>query len=208
MVEYFGLDPERVLVAPDALDPAFRADRAADAEPLARCLGITPPYVVAIGGAPRRGLRVAIEAWRETTRQLGQPVTLVVVGQTELAPQPGVVTPGYLEDEAWATLLAGAQALCYPTRYEGFGLPALEAAASGTPVVCAPVASLPEVLGDAGCWAVEPSAGATAEVLARVLSDRDFHCERRAAGLARAREAPSFATVAHLVLEAYRRASG
>jgi alpha-1,3-rhamnosyl/mannosyltransferase len=207
MVDYFGLDPDTIRIAPDAVDPVFDAGRAGDATALASRLGITPPYVVAIGGARRRGLPVAVEAWRLARKQLDREVTLVVVGSTELLSEPGIVAPGFLEDEAWATLLAGAQALCYPTRYEGFGLPALEAAASGTPVVCARVASLPEVLGDAGCWAAEPTADAMSEVLARVLSDREFHLDRRAAGLERARQAPTFRDVAQTLLGAYEEAA-
>lgn len=208
ITEYFGIDESRVLVAPDALDPIFGPDRAAGAEPLAQRLGIEPPYMVAIGGAPRRGLPVAVEAWRRVSRRLESPVALVIAGGFANAPEPGIVSPGFLEDEDWATLLAGAQALCYPTRYEGFGLPALEAAASGTPVVCARIASLPEVLGDAGCWAADPTAEAITDVLERVLSDREYHAERRAAGLERARQSPDFATVAHTMLEAYTRAAG
>ena len=208
IIEYFGIDPARVLVAPDALDPIFHADRAGQAETVTRRLGVTPPYVVAVGGAPRRGLSVAVAAWREANRRLERPVTLVVTGQKGLASEPGIVAPGYLDDDAWATLLAGAQALCYPTRYEGFGLPALESAASGTPVVCARVASLPEVLGEAGCWADAPSAEAIAEVLIRVLSDAEFHRERRHAGLERAARAPSFADVGRTLIDAYAAANG
>ena len=58
---------------------------------------------------------------------------LAVLGEPDLPPEPRVVPLPRLNDEDWATVLAGARALCYPTRYEGFGLPALEAAASGTP---------------------------------------------------------------------------
>ncbi len=204
MVDYFGLDPGRVRVAPDALDPVFDAHRASDAPALISRLGITPPYLVAIGGAPRRGLPVAIEAWRLTKQRLGRDVTLVVVGNSEDPTEPGIVAPGFLDDASWATLLAGAQALSYPTRYEGFGLPALEAAASGTPVACARVASLPEVLGDAGCWVSEPSPQAMSDVLTRLLTDREFHAERRAAGLERARNSASFAEVAQTLVGAYR----
>lgn len=207
IVDYFGIEPARVRVAPDALDPVFDADRTAQASALISHLGVTPPYVVAIGGAPRRALPVAVEAWRLARERLGRPLTLVVAGSAQAATEPGIVAPGFLDDEAWATLLAGAQALCYPTRYEGFGLPALEAAASGTPVVCAPVASLPEVLGEAGCWAPEPSAEAIAEVLTRVLTDPAFHRERRAAGLERARRSASFAQVAQTLLDAYHEAA-
>ncbi|MFL5822286.1 MAG: glycosyltransferase family 4 protein [Solirubrobacteraceae bacterium] len=211
IVEYFKLAPEQVVVAPDAVAPVFNPDRAARAPELARALGIAPPYIVALGGAPRRGLPVAIEAWRTVKRQreaTGAPtVALAVLGQADIAPEPGLVQLRPLEDEDWATLLAGAQALCYPTRYEGFGLPALEAAASGTPVVCTPVASLPEVLGDAGCWAASPSPDAIAEVLHRVLHDPQWHGERRSAGLEQARSATSFAQTAAILLEAYRQAA-
>jgi glycosyltransferase involved in cell wall biosynthesis len=207
LVEYFGLRAERIVVAPDALDPVFGPHRASGARDLARELGIAVPYIVALGGAPRRGLPVAIEAWRRVTRQLGQTVTLVVVGEPGLPSEAGLVSVGYIEDEAWAALLAGAQALCYPTRYEGFGLPALEAAASGTPVVCAPVASLPEVLGGAGCWAADPSPDAIASVLVRLLSESGWHASRREAGLERARTATTWAQSAEVLVEAYERAA-
>lgn len=204
---YFGVDEANVLVAPAPVDPIFGPHRAAGAEALARRLGIQPPYVVAVGGAPRRGLPVALEAWRQVNRRLESPVRLVITGSRVPSPEPGVVSPGFLEDGDLASLLAGAQALCYPTRYEGFGLPALEAAASGTPVVCARVASLPEVLGDAGCWVAEPTANAFADVLERVLRDREYHAERRAACLKRARSSPGFAAVAQTILGAYLRAA-
>lgn len=218
IIEHFGVDPERVVVAPDALDPVFSPERASKASALARRLGVPTPYVVALGGAPRRGLPVAIQAWRLANRQLLSdsdasgaahpvPVGLAVLGSSQTSPEPGLVPVGRLDDETWATLLAGAKALCYPTRYEGFGLPALEAAASGTPVVCARVASLPEVLGDAGCWASAPTAAEIAPVLGRVLSDRKWHDQRREAGLQRADRAPTWAYAADVLVTAYRHAA-
>ena len=207
IVAYFRIEPARVLLSPDACDPLFDPQRAATAPALARSLGIEAPYVVAIGGARRRGLPIAVEAWRQATRRLERRVTLAVLGEPELRPEPGLVPLGRLDDESWATLLAGARALCYPTRYEGFGLPALEAAASGTPVVCAAIASLPEVLGEAGCWSASPSAEAIADVLVKLLSDERWHREQREAGLARARHAPSFCDSAAALLEAYELAA-
>lgn len=207
IVEYFKLDPARVLVARDAVAPLFDPVRAAGAAELARTCGIRTPYFVAVGGAPRRGLPLAIEAWRQTRRQFGSDVDLAVTGEPRLTPEPGLVPLGFLDDVAWASLLAGAQGLCYPTRYEGFGLPALEALASGTPVVCSPVASLPEVLGDAACWSSAPSADAMAIVLTRLLADQDWHRQRREAGLAHARAASSWEDAAAVLLQAYERAA-
>jgi glycosyltransferase involved in cell wall biosynthesis len=206
ILDYYHLDPRRVQVAPDALDPLFAPERAAHASALAQALGIPVPYIVAIGGAPRRGLGIAIDAWRQARREVGGELGLAVVGERGLPPEPGLVPLGFVDDEDWGTLLAGAQALCYPTRYEGFGLPALEALASGTPVVCSAVASLPEVLGDAACWSPDLSAGALAEVLVRLLRDSDWHRERREAGLARARAATSWRQSADVLLWAYERA--
>src|SRR5205807_5610642 len=91
ITEYFGTEPERVQVAPDAVDPIFSAKRADQTEPLLCRLGIRAPYVVAMGGAPRRALPVAIEAWRQASQGLDRDVTLVVVGDRSPAAEPGVI---------------------------------------------------------------------------------------------------------------------
>ncbi len=204
---YFGVEPARVAVAPPGVDPVFSPARSAQLDEVAQRLGITGPYLVAVGGAPRRGLSVALEAWRLARRELGREVTLVVVGEPGLALESGLVSLGRVGDEVWATLLAGAQALCYPTRYEGFGLPALEAAAAGTPVVCARVASLPEVLGEAGCWAASPAPGDMASVLVRLLTEPEWQRQQREAGLRRARSAVSWRESAAVLLDSYARAA-
>lgn len=207
IAKHFRLDPERILVAPDALDARFHPIPADEAAEVARSQGIDSPYVIAVGGAPRRGLDVSLDAWRRARSALPFPVTLAVTREQNLPSEPGLVALGSLDDVTWSTLLAGARALCYPTRYEGFGLPALEALASGTPVVCSPVASLPEVLGDAACWTAGPSADAFADVLVRLLRDRDWHDERRAAGLARAAAATSWPQTAAVLRQAFELAA-
>ena len=121
--------------------------------------------------------------------------------------EPGVCAPGHLTDVDLAAVIAGAEAFVYPTRYEGFGLPALEAAASGVPVVCARVASLPEVLGEAAAWAEAPESGPIADRLVALLSDPAEHDALRQASLRRAAAAPSWAANAAATLEAYERAA-
>lgn len=200
----FRVHPDQVVVASPSVDPVFRADRQAQGRARARALGVDAGYVVALGGARRRGLPVAVDAWCQA-RAHGAGEALLVVGNEEPPPRRDVFFAGRLTDEAWADVLAGATAFCYPTRYEGFGMPALEAAASGVPVVCAPVGALPEVLGDAAQWCAAPKPQPMADGLLAVLSDPQRQAQLRAAGLARAAAAPPWADAAAVLLETYAR---
>jgi len=204
VVTAYAVDPATVVVAAPAVDPVFRPGRQAEGRRLAASLGVAGGYVVAIGGARRRGLAVAVDAWAEARRD-GIAEDLVVLGSEAVPPRPGLVAAGRLPDEAWADLLAGAAALCYPTRYEGFGLPALEAAASGVPVVCAPIGPLPEILGDAAEWCTDTTVASMAAGLRRVLGDPARHDQLVAAGLARVAAAPTWADAAQVLLDVYRR---
>ncbi|MDQ2648015.1 MAG: glycosyltransferase family 4 protein [Actinomycetota bacterium] len=197
LIEHYRVAPERITVITHAVDPGFGPERA-DASHGGR------PYVVALGGARRRGLEVAVQAWR-LVREGGVDVELCTVGGPDLPPEAGLRQLHHLDDAAWASLLAGAEAFVYPTRYEGFGLPALEAAASGTPVVCARVASLPEVLGEAAAWCEQPTSAQIAEQLRAVLTDGALAEHLAAAGLEQARRAPTWADLADAHLTVYRR---
>lgn len=207
IIELYGIEPDKVSIARPAVDPVFRPDRAADAPELVERLGVCGPYVVALGGARRRGLDVACRAWQRA-RVAGVAEELVVVGPEAPPRAPGIYHVGRLHDDEWATVLAGAAAFCYPTRYEGYGMPALEAAASGTPVLAAPVGPLPEVLRNAAEWVAEPTVRSVADGLITLLSDRDRARDRRDAGLELAKNAPSWQQAAEAVLDAYRIAGG
>jgi glycosyltransferase involved in cell wall biosynthesis len=201
LVDAYHVPADRIVVSPTAVDPIFCPDRSDDLPALRHQLGVDGPYIVALGGAARRGVEVAVAAWR----QLPAPrPTLVVVGRAPGPTEPGIIRAGQLTDALWATLLAGALAFCYPTRYEGFGLPALEAAAAGTPVVCARLGPLPEVLGDAAQWCPSPAVADIAAGLAQVVADEEVRHTLRRAGLARAAAAPTWADSAAAVLTAYR----
>ena len=201
IVERYRVAPERVLVALQGADPAFAPDL--DPRPVLEPLGVEGPYVVALGGAPRRNLGLALEAW-QLVREAGP---LVVVGTEDPPSRPGLVAAGPLDDAAWAAVLSGATAFLYPTAYEGFGMPALEALAAGTPVVCARVGSLPEVLGDCASWADSLDPDDLAEALARVVDDERLGAGLRRDGLERARAAPGWEESARVHVEAYRRAA-
>ena len=207
LIDTYQIDPVRVVVAPPAVDPVFAPERAEGAPQILDSLGVLGPYIVMVGGAPRRGLSVGVEAWQRWRDWRGDH-QLVVVGAEVPPPHAGIVHAGPVDDPTWAALLAGADALCYPTRYEGFGMPALESIASGTPVVCASAGPLPEVLGGAAEWCATASVNDIAAGLARLLGDRNRHAGLVAEGLVRAAAAPTWAQTAATLLEAYALAAG
>ncbi len=157
-------------------------------------------YVLAVGTLePRKNLGVLLDAMHILRRDSAlRDVGLVVAGghgwlaeETErrLAAEQRdgrLVRLGYISDNALRRLYCGASALAFPTMYEGFGLPALEAMACGLPVVCSNVASLPEVVGDAAILVEEPLAEAFADSLRRVLGDEALATDLRRRGLDRA----------------------
>jgi glycosyltransferase involved in cell wall biosynthesis len=200
VVATYRIPPERVLVAPNAVDPSFSPDRAGSVS----IEGIRAPYVVALGGAPRRNREVAVTAWRQACANDG--LGLVVVGADDWPSGAGIVSTGRLDDTAWPAVLAGAAAFVYPTGDEGFGMPALESLAAGTPVVCGRVGALPEVLGDAASWAESTRVDDVAAALARVLRNPDLARDLRERGLARAAGWPTWADAAAVHLDAYSRA--
>jgi glycosyltransferase involved in cell wall biosynthesis len=159
LLDLLELDANAVDVAPWGVDERFSpgpADRAS----LDR-LGVDGPYVLAVGTLePRKNLEGALEAFERLVRD-GAEHQLVVAGargwredelMARLRASPAsarVRVLGRVEEEALVALYRGADCLVYPSRYEGFGFPPLEALACGTPVVCAHTTSLPEVVGDA-----------------------------------------------------------
>ena len=173
LVEHYGIPPERVVVTPNGVDPAFHpATQTAAAR----------PYALAVGAIQeRKNQRAALAAARDAGLEL------VVVGPVkderaaaELR-EGGARLEGYVEVERLAELYRGAACLVQSSRYEGFGLPVVEAMASGTPVVTVPDPALVEVAGDA---AVVVPEGELAAGIRRALEERDILA---AAGLERAR---------------------
>jgi len=186
LVEHYGIPPERIVVTPNGVDPAFH--------PATQGTAADPPYALAVGAIQeRKNQRAALAAAREAGLEL------VVVGPVkdervaaELR-EGGARLEGYVEVERLAKLYRGAACLVQSSRFEGFGLPVVEAMASGTPVVAVPDAALVEVAGDAAV--VVPEAELAAGIR-RALDERDTLAT---AGLERARaftwEAAARATV-------------
>lgn len=198
----YEVDPVRIVTAPLASGRAFYPRLPSEVKAVRDRLRIAAPYVVAFGGTPRRRLGLAGDAWRRA----GGPAVcaLVVVGGRESL--PGATRAGPLDDDCLAALVTGAAALLYPTAYEGFGLPAVEAQASGTPVVCARVGALPEVLGPHAAWVEDPTPAGFASQLTRVLDDPVYRNSLADGGLAWQRARPGWDATADAFHRAYREA--
>jgi glycosyltransferase involved in cell wall biosynthesis len=151
-------------------------------------LGIPGPFVMAVGTIePRKNLRRLLEAWR--LAQLGDH-TLVIAGPKgwgpELPDTPGVVLTGWVGDQVLPGLYAAADAFCYPSLYEGFGLPPVEAMAAGTPVVAGAYEAADEILGEAALIVDPLDPEALAAALNRAVTDRGWRAGARVAGRAKA----------------------
>jgi len=117
-----------------------------------------------------------------------------------------VVLPGYIPAEDLPALLSGALAFLFPSLYEGFGLPVLEAMACGAPVICSAVSSLPETAGDAALLVDPTDVNALAAALTRVLIEPSLAADLRARGFAQAARFNWERTAAE-TLSIYRQAS-
>jgi glycosyltransferase involved in cell wall biosynthesis len=182
-------------------------------EALAR-LKVRPPYVLFVGTLePRKNLVRLVRAYRRVAGR-GAPHSLVLAGPMGWRPQalmheismegPGrIFMTGFTSAGDLDALYRGADVFVYPSLYEGFGLPVLEAMARGTPCVVSTSSSLPEIAGEAAVPVDPRSVGGLAEAIERVLEDGELAVRLRVAGLSRA-PAYSWGETARLTLDVYR----
>jgi glycosyltransferase involved in cell wall biosynthesis len=185
LVDMLGVAPERVTVIPEGVDERFFS--AAPDPAVADRYALPDRYVLALGTvSARKNLDVLARA-AGALRQRG--IELVVAGSQRgylRGSAAGLRRLGYVAETDLPALYAGAQALAMPSRYEGFGLPCLEAMAAGTPVVAAACAALPETVADAGLLVDPDDADAFAQALVSVAEDADDRAKLIAAGRRRA----------------------
>lgn len=202
LVEFFGVPEDRIDVVYGGVyldefegpldEETWRA--------VMRRLGIVRDYFIHLGTLePRKNIPRLLRAYARLKDRLDEPPQLVLAGKpgwkyedifesiAGMKLERDVVHTGYLDRRDAVLLLKGAFACVYPSLYEGFGLPVLEAMAAGTPVLTSNVSSLPEVAGDAGLL-VDPEDEEQIEAgLAALVEDREGALERAHAGKDRAR---------------------
>ncbi len=211
IIEHYHLREERVVAIPNGVSAEFFARGL----PAIREVGNEPLRLLAVGNLqPRKNLVRLLGAVRQIGREL--PVTLRVVGpdgyqageiRRRLSESTNIEVVGYLPDDELAEEFARADIFVFPSIYEGFGLPVLEAMAVGTPVITTTGGALPEVAGDAAVLVDPLDESGLATAIVRLAGDRQHRIELQAAGRARAASFTWDKAAARLV-DVYRQVLG
>jgi len=199
LLAYVPVEEERVVVIYNGVDQRFRPHTPESITQVRKPLGLPGKrYVLSVGTLePRKNIPRLIQAWARIVDKLPDDIWLVLAGQEgrgdlyarlsglNMLP-PRVHLTGYVPDELLPALYAGAMVFVFPSLYEGFGLPPLEAMASGVPVLTGNRTSLPEIVGDAGMMVDPTSVDQIAEGLLSLIQDETLRLELRRKGLDRA----------------------
>lgn len=223
IIEHLKIPGDRVQVIPLGVRPLPGNLGRETVQAVRQKFGLTQNrrFVLAAGSLePRKNLPRLIEAFARLTQEPGMDdVRLTLTGarlhgaaavDEAIAThrmQERVILAGYVSDEALAALMQSCDCFIYPSLYEGFGLPVLEAMAMGAPVITSNLSSLPEVTGDAALLIDPKSVEAIADGMRRVLSDGDLAADLRRRGIARAARF-SWARCAEEHLRLYREVAG
>ena len=214
LIRAYEIPSAKITVIPEAADPRFAP------QPPARCAAVRAKhhlperFLLYVGTIePRKNLTRLLHAW-EPLYAAGEAPPLVIGGKrgwladdffaalAASTAREAIILTGYVDDADLPALYAAAEAFVFPSLYEGFGLPPLEAMACGAPVACGNASSLPEVVGDAALTFDPHETAAIRAALRRLSTDAELRADLRARGLARAAEF-SWQRAARETLEVY-----
>lgn len=222
IVETFGYAPERIWVVPNGVAHETFSPQAVPSAFRDR-YGLQDGcrYLLYVGSEnPRKNLPRLLQAFARVRQEMPE-VRLIKIGSPEYTEQARLLRAQiqamgleeevrfveHVSDQDLALFYNAADLFVFPSLYEGFGLPPLEAMACGTPVVCSNAASLPEVVGDAAVTVDPYDVDALADAMHRVLADPELREDLRARGLARARQF-TWERTARETLAVYREVCG
>jgi glycosyltransferase involved in cell wall biosynthesis len=208
VADWLKLDPAKIAVVHEGVAPDFFSAMPTADTFLGR-FGIPGRFAIAVGTiAPRKNLARLLAAWRKADLEDWR---LVLAGPKgwgpELPETPGVIPIGWVAHEQLPGLLAAADLFCYPSLYEGFGLPPLEAMAAGTTVLAGRNPAVAEVVGDAAALVDPTDVDAMAGELVRLANDEGERRRLALAGRARA-TAFTWERTAARTLDVYEAACG
>ncbi len=202
ILKFFDVPPEKIEVVPNAIDERFDVEpREEEVVRVRERYQLTGRFLLYVGNVmPHKNLERLIDAFARLRKDGFDDLRLLIIGN-EISRLPALRRAvhhhklhkhvrflGFLPDEMLAVLYRLAAVFVFPSLYEGFGLPPLEAMASGTPVVTSNVSSLPEIMGDAALLVNPYDPESIKQGIAAVLSDDGLREQLRRKGLARARD--------------------
>ncbi len=194
-MDLFGVHPARIATVHEAAAAVFQP----------RSVTAPVPYFLYTGDTGhRKNTTIVLDAWREVRKR--HAVDLVFAGLCSgITAEPGVRLAGFVTDEELVGLYSGALALLYPSLYEGFGLPVLEAMQCGAPVIASRIPALQEVAGDAGVLLDPRDVRSWAGAMSQLVERSEFRCELSSLGVRRSRSF-SWTAAARATRELYEEA--
>lgn len=180
IIDVYDIAPSGVQVVPNGVDELFRSDTPGSS------MDLPNEYILYVGAMnPRKNPSGVLEAFRALKTETTLPHQLVIIGPDnnrlfedfEIQNSDEVVTPGYVSKDELKYAYENASLFVFPSLYEGFGLPPLEAMACGTPVVASNTGALPEVLGDAAYYINPENPREIADGMRQVLTDNGLGAE-------------------------------
>ena len=201
VLEYYGVEPEKVITVHHGVHEQFKPLPPETVKAVKQQYLLDRPYILCVGTLQRRkNIPRLLQAFSVLKQKYHMPHMLVLVGQKyadfpeneifstldRLSLQQDVIWTGYVESDDMPLLMNGADLFVFPSLYEGFGMPVLEAMACGVPVACSNTSSLPEVIEESGLTFDPSRVESITDTLHHVLSHPELRMELREKGLARA----------------------
>ncbi|MCB0064004.1 MAG: glycosyltransferase family 4 protein [Caldilineaceae bacterium] len=202
LISEFQVAPHKITVVPNGVAPHFRPQSAATVANLRQTHNLPPRFLLYLGTLePRKNLPLLIRAyarWRQSAGATVDDVHLILAGGKgwfyaeifqlvrELALTEWVHFPGFVPDAELPTWYSAAEGFIYPSLFEGFGLPVLEAMACGTPVICSDIPVLREVVGESALTVIATDEGALAAQIGQLLTEPTLRAELLQRGLRQA----------------------